>query len=78
MVGYLFLLIIQVVVNLKNKPQSVAAVHHFCCIFFIVYMIFFTVTTIMWLVTDMDSITLMVTVLCMVLSIPPCLHTCGC
>ncbi len=55
--GYLFLLIIQVVVNIKNKPQAVAAVHHFCCIFFIVYMVVFTVTTIMWLIQDSSGLT---------------------
>ncbi|KAL4424314.1 hypothetical protein ABPG75_001615 [Micractinium tetrahymenae] len=47
---YLFLIIIQIIVNLKNKPEAVEKVHLFCAVYFILYMIAFTAITI-WYMT---------------------------
>ncbi|PSC74218.1 chitin [Micractinium conductrix] len=47
---YLFLIIVQVIVNLKNKPEAVEKVHLFCAVFFMLYMVAFTGITI-WYMT---------------------------
>jgi len=53
---YLFLIIVQVIVNLKNKPEAVEKVHLFCAVYFILYMIAFTAITIWYLIQgDSDS-----------------------
>ena len=39
---YLFLLIVQLIINLKNKPEAVEKVHSFCAIYFCLYMLVFT------------------------------------
>ncbi len=44
--AYLFLIIVQVIVNLKCKPEAVEKVHLFCTIYFCLYMIVFTAITI--------------------------------
>ena len=46
---YLFLIIVQVIVNLKNKPEAVEKVHLFCAVYFMLYMLAFTVITIWYL-----------------------------
>lgn len=43
---YLFLIIVQVVINLKNKPEAVEKVHLFCTVYFMLYMVAFTGITI--------------------------------
>lgn len=45
---YLFLIIVQIIVNLKNKPEAVEKVHLFCSVYFMLYMVAFTGITIWW------------------------------
>ncbi|KAI3424139.1 hypothetical protein D9Q98_009499 [Chlorella vulgaris] len=47
---YLFLIIVEVIVNLKNKPEAVEKVHMFCAVFFMLYMAAFTGITIWYMV----------------------------
>ena len=51
---YLFLLIVQLIINLKNKPEAVEKVHSFCAIYFCLYMLVFTGVSIAFLVTNRD------------------------
>ncbi|GAB4813424.1 hypothetical protein N2152v2_000470 [Parachlorella kessleri] len=46
---YLFLLVVELIVNLKNKPESVEKVHLFCTVYFMLYMVAFTGITIWYL-----------------------------
>eukprot|EP00887_Chlorella_sp_A99_P006915 scaffold2.g6915.t1 len=46
---YLFLIIVEVIINLKNKPEAVEKVHLFCTVYFMLYMIAFTGITIWYL-----------------------------
>jgi hypothetical protein len=43
---YLFLIIVQLIINMKNKPEAVEKVHSFCAIYFCLYMLVFTGVTI--------------------------------
>lgn len=45
---YLFLIIVQLIINMKNKPEAVEKVHSFCAIYFCLYMLVFTGVTIRW------------------------------
>jgi len=51
---YLFLIIVQLVMNLKTKPEAVEKVHAFCAIYFCLYMLVFTGVSIAFLVTNRD------------------------
>lgn len=51
---YLFLIIVQVIVNLKNKPEAVEKVHMFCAVYFMLYMVAFTAITI-WYLTQYST-----------------------
>ncbi|KDD74358.1 chitin synthase, partial [Helicosporidium sp. ATCC 50920] len=46
---YMLLIVLQFVVNLKNKPEAVEKVHLFCTVYFMLYMITFTAVTIWFL-----------------------------
>ena len=46
--GYLFLLIVQLIINLKCRPETVEKIHSFCAIYFCLYMLMFTGVSIRW------------------------------
>ncbi|PRW61415.1 chitin synthase 1 [Chlorella sorokiniana] len=51
---YLFLIIVQLIINLKNKPEAVEKIHSFCAIYFCLYMLVFTGVSISFLITNTD------------------------
>lgn len=51
---YLFLIIVQLIINMKNKPEAVEKIHSFCAIYFCLYMLVFTGVTISFLITNSD------------------------
>ncbi len=49
---YLFLLVTELIINLKNKPEPVEKIHSFCAIYFALYMLVFTGVSISFFVTN--------------------------